>query len=161
MKWIRVWFILRNVMFEVINNWLLSAYSGIFGVSKTSRTLSELWKRDSECLSSFASWLLFNSTYFQTRETNKCAHLSFSSERRDIFKASLANLQTFSLWTTNRFIYLVFLWNYCSLLTSKPLTPQLLAWCSLLTLQFPLALKIHCSVAVNTTKLVLRHHLTV
>lgn len=51
MKWIWVWFILWNVMFEVKNNWLLTAYSGIFGVSKTSRTLSELWKCDSECLS--------------------------------------------------------------------------------------------------------------
>lgn len=69
MKWIWVWFILWNVMFEVKNNWLLTAYSGIFGVSKTSRTLSELWKCDSECLSFFTFRLLFVPTLLNTRAT--------------------------------------------------------------------------------------------
>lgn len=97
MKWIRVWFILWNVMFEVKNNWLLTAYSGIFDVSKTSRTLSELWKCDSECLSFFTSFsacrLLFISTLPDLWATF-CAHLWTFHLNSTIFQ-SLTTFWTF------------------------------------------------------------------
>lgn len=130
MKWIWVWFILWNVMFEVKNNWLLTAYSGIFGVSKTSRTLSELWKCDSECLSFFTSlsarWLLFISTLPNMWATF-CVHLLTFHLNSTIFQ-SLTSFWTFKPqnFAFGRQLYIYFihllislffffslLWRYC------------------------------------------------
>lgn len=162
-------------MFEVKNNWLLTAYSGIFGVSKTSRTLSELWKCDSECLSFFTSlsarWLLFISTLPNMWATF-CVHLLTFHLNSTIFQ-SLTSFWTFipqnSAFGRQLYIYLIHLFIFFSFVflvfgedtaeSDDLRTADVASYYSCLHvvwlyLQFTLVLRLHCSVAVNTAELI-------